>query len=99
MTTVPVMTTTDEVLDELEQQAEEVESIGYDAEIERRAIEHIRILSERLEKAEKNTERYLWLRDRCDKTFLAFSVRTGYSAKKCDAAIDAALAQESAGRE
>lgn len=57
-------------------------------------IAHIRSLEARMEIAEKHAKRYLWLRDRGNETFLAFSARAGYSGKKCDAAIDAAIAQE-----
>lgn len=62
-------------------------------------VEHIRSLTERLEKAEKDAGRYRWLRDSCqdvaDEYGTAGQLYFGtYHAGRLDAAIDAAIAQE-----
>lgn len=65
---------------------------------------HIRSLTERLEKAEKDAARYRWLRDNCqdvaDEYGTAGQLYFGtYHAGRLDAAIDAAIAQEGADHE
>lgn len=65
---------------------------------------HIRSLTERLEKAEKDAARYRWLRDNCqdvaDEYGTAGQLYFGtYHAGRLDAAIDAALALEGADHE
>jgi len=48
-----------------------------------------------IERLRADAERYRWLRDVGDETWTPFSKRTGYSADEADAAIDAAIKEQS----
>lgn len=106
MTTAPVMTITEELLDQIDS------LLGLNANnalttplpylsrvLLEKSAAHIRSLSERLEKAEKDAERYAWLREKhndndADYAVMKFSKRANewlHLDWKLDAAVDAEM--------